>query len=112
MHTNTNTNANHAYMTLYLPALRFLCSIRQRLAIGRPTRLRVKLNPPILHVILPSPKPIVRALRQPHSRLDMAGEGAGNGISDFAEGVGEEDVGDWEVGAQDATEGFEYGHDS
>ena len=42
----------------------------------------------------------------------MAGEGAGNSISDFAEGVGEEDVGDWEVGAQDATEGFEHGHDS
>ena len=42
----------------------------------------------------------------------MAGEGAGKGVPQAAEGVGEEDVGDWEVGAQDAAEGFEHGHDS
>ena len=76
--------------------------------IRRPARLLIQLNPPIIHVLAPR-EPIVRALGQSSSsRL----KGAGKGLSDPAEGVGEEDVGDWEVGTEDAAEGFEDGHDA
>ena len=76
--------------------------------IRRPARLLIQLDPPIIHVLAPR-EPVVRALGQSSSaRL----EGAGKGLSDPAEGVGEEDVGDWEVGAEDAAEGFEDGHDA
>ena len=65
------------------------------LAIRRPARL-IELDPPILRILPPS-EPVIRALRQPPPRSFV--KGAGEGLSDLAEGVGEEDVGDWEVGA-------------
>ena len=83
---------NHSSTLRMLP-------VQHKLAIIRPVHLLVQLNPSILH-ILPSPKPVVRARRrQLSSRLDMAGEGAGKGLSYPAQGVGEQDVGDWEIGA-------------
>ena len=90
---------------LHSTALGF--GVEHGLAVSRPARLLIELDPPILH-ILPARKPVVGTLRQPSSRPEMAGECA----PQAAEGVGEEDVGDWEVGAQDAAEGFEHRHDS
>ena len=69
--------------------------VQHGLTIRRPARL-IQLDPSILRILPPS-KPVVRALRQPSPWSFV--EGAGKGLSDFAEGVGKEDVGDWEVGA-------------
>ena len=103
----TNTRSfTHTFIRLPYPRLLGPC--KHGLTIRRPARL-IELNPSILR-ILPPCKPVIRALRQP-SPWRFA-EGTGKGLSDFAEGVGEQDVGDWEIGAEDAAERFEDGHDS
>lgn len=71
---------------------------QHRLAVSRPAHLLIQLDPPILHILAPS-KPVARVRRQLAPRLEVAGEGAGEGVPQTAEGVGEEDVGDGQVGA-------------
>lgn len=77
------------------------------LAVGRPAHLLVELDPAILHV-LHAAEAVARVGGELAPGLEVAGEG----VPQTAEGVGEEDVGDGEVGAEDAAERLEDGHDS
>lgn len=81
------------------------------LAVGGPAHLLVELDPAILHV-LHAAEAVARVGGELAPGLEVAGEGAGEGVPQTAEGVGEEDVGDGEVGAEDAAERLEDGHDS
>ena len=82
--------------------------MEHRSAINRPAHLLIQLDPPILHVLAAS-EPMIRALRQPaFSGLERAGKA----MSYPAEGIREQDVGDRQVGAEDAAERFEHGHDT
>ena len=76
----------------------------QRLRVRRPARARlgIELDPPII-CILSSAISVTRTLRQPPQRLRVTGKAARKCAFEFAVRIGEQNVGNGEIGTQNTA---------